>query len=120
MDRAAVDAVRVSTRPTTNTSIVPDLRRNACKQSPRGRVASRISRVRPHHPGEEYIYILQGPVEIHTEFYEPIMLQTSESIYIDGAMGHAYVASGGPRSIRPGVCSSAADDLMESLMSPAF
>jgi transcriptional regulator with XRE-family HTH domain len=70
-----------------------------------------------HHPGEEYIYILEGPVEIHTEFYEPILLQTGESIYIDSTMGHAYIApKGSDEALVLGVCSSEAEDLMESLM----
>lgn len=70
-----------------------------------------------HHPGEEYIYVLHGPVEIHTEFYEPVVLQTGESIYIDSTMGHAYVVPEGHQEAWVlGVCSSADDDLMESLM----
>jgi hypothetical protein len=70
-----------------------------------------------HHPGEEYIYVLQGPVEIHTEFYEPILLQTGESIYLDSTMGHAYLApKGQDEALVLGVCSSADDDLMDSLM----
>jgi quercetin dioxygenase-like cupin family protein len=70
-----------------------------------------------HHPGEEYIYVLRGPIEIHTEFYEPILLQTGESIYIDSTMGHAYVAPDGSEDAMVlGVCASAEDDLMESLM----
>jgi hypothetical protein len=61
--------------------------------------------------------VLQGPVEIHTEFYEPIVLQTGESIYIDSTMGHAYVAPRGhEEALVLGVCSSADDDLMDSLM----
>jgi hypothetical protein len=56
-------------------------------------------------------------VEIHTEFYEPILLQTGESIYIDSTMGHAYVApKGQDDALLLGICSSADDDLMESLM----
>jgi transcriptional regulator with XRE-family HTH domain len=70
-----------------------------------------------HHPGEEYIYVLEGPVEIHTEFYEPILLQTGESIYIDSTMGHAYIApKGSDEALVLGVCSSEAEDLMQSLM----
>ena len=70
-----------------------------------------------HHRGEEYIYVLQGPVEIHTEFYEPVVLQTGESIYIDSTMGHAYVAAKGhDEALLLGICSSADDDLMDSLM----
>jgi len=70
-----------------------------------------------HHPGEEYIYVIEGPVEIHTEFYEPVVLQTGESIYIDSTMGHAYVLpKGREQALVLGVCSSAEEDLAEALM----
>ena len=69
------------------------------------------------HPGEEYIYVIKGPVEIHTEFYEPVVLQTGESVYIDSTMGHAYVVpEGHDEAWVLGVCSSADEDLMESLI----
>jgi transcriptional regulator with XRE-family HTH domain len=113
------DAVRVNTPNYEYFYMCPDLRRK--------RMVPTVTRIRArsveefgelvHHPGEEYIYILQGPVEIHTEFYEPVVLQTGESIYIDSTMGHAYVASGpAHEALVLGICSSAADDLMESLM----
>lgn len=71
-----------------------------------------------HHSGEEYIYVLEGQVEIHTEFYDPVVLSVGESIYIDSNMGHAYVAAEGCEEATVlGVCSSAEEeDLMESLM----
>jgi len=70
-----------------------------------------------HHAGEEYIYVLEGRVEIHTEFYDPIVLGAGESIYIDSNMGHAYVAAEGcDEASVLGVCSSADEGLMESLM----
>jgi transcriptional regulator with XRE-family HTH domain len=71
-----------------------------------------------HHSGEEYIFVLEGRVEIHTEFYDPIVLDVGESIYIDSNMGHAYVAAEGCEEATVlGVCSSAEEeDLMESLM----
>lgn len=70
-----------------------------------------------HHAGEEYIFVLEGRVEIHTEFYDPIVLEAGESIYIDSNMGHAYVAAEGCEEATVlGVCSSAEEDLMESLM----
>lgn len=71
-----------------------------------------------HHSGEEYIYVLEGQVEIHTEFYDPIVLSAGESIYLDSNMGHAYVAAEGcDEATVLGVCSSAEEeDLMESLM----
>ena len=98
-----------------------------CPELRRKRMVPTVTRVRArsieefgdlvHHPGEEYIYVLQGPVEIHTEFYEPIVLQTGESVYIDSTMGHAYVApKGHDEALVLGVCSSAGDDLADSLM----
>jgi transcriptional regulator with XRE-family HTH domain len=70
-----------------------------------------------HHAGEEYIYVLEGRVEIHTEFYDPIVLDAGESIYIDSNMGHAYVAAEGCEEATVlGICSSAEEGLMESLL----
>ena len=113
------NAIRVNTPNYEYFYMCPELRRK--------RMVPTVTRIRArsveefgelvHHPGEEYIYVLQGPVEIHTEFYEPIVLQTGESIYIDSTMGHAYVApKGHDEALVLGVCSSASDDLMESLM----
>lgn len=70
-----------------------------------------------HHSGEEYIYVIEGCVEIHTEFYDPIVLEAGESLYIDSNMGHAYVAAEGcDEASVLGVCSSADEGLMESLL----
>jgi len=70
-----------------------------------------------HHSGEEYIYVLEGSIEVHTEFYETVVLHVGESIYIDSNMGHAYLAAEGcEEAIVLGVCSSADEGLMESLL----
>lgn len=70
------------------------------------------------HSGEEYIYVLDGRIVVHTEFYEPVLLEQGESIYIDSQMGHAYVvAEGCEEATVLGVCSSADEGLMNSLMS---
>ena len=69
------------------------------------------------HSGEEYIYVLDGRIEIHTEFYDPVILEKGESIYIDSQMGHAYVvAEGCEQATVLGICSSADEDLMSSLL----
>ena len=69
------------------------------------------------HSGEEYVYILAGKVEVHTEFYDPVLLEEGESIYIDSNMGHAYLAAAGcDEATTIGVCSSAEEDLMSSLL----
>jgi transcriptional regulator with XRE-family HTH domain len=49
------------------------------------------------HSGEEFIYVLRGTVEVHTEFYEPATLRTGEGVYIDSTMFHASLTAG-PRS----------------------
>jgi transcriptional regulator with XRE-family HTH domain len=70
------------------------------------------------HSGEEYIYVLEGRIEVHTEFYDPVVLEEGESIYIDSQMGHAYVVAEGCDEARViGICSSADEGLMNSLMS---
>ena len=70
------------------------------------------------HTGEEYIYVLDGTIEVHTEFYDPVVLEKGESIYIDSQMGHAYIVAGGCEEATVlGVCSSADESLMSSLMS---
>lgn len=70
------------------------------------------------HSGEEFIYVLEGRIKVHTEFYDPVVLAPGESIYLDSNMGHAYVtADGCEEATVLGVCSSTDEGLMESLMS---
>src|SRR3954447_20333982 len=69
------------------------------------------------HSGEEYIHVLEGTIIVHTEFYDPVTLKTGEAIYIDSNMGHAYVAAEDcDEALVLGVCSSADEALMSSLM----
>ena len=69
------------------------------------------------HSGEEYIHVLEGNIVVYTEFYDPVALQAGEGIYIDSNMGHAYVAGEGcDEALVLGVCSSADEALMDSLM----
>jgi transcriptional regulator with XRE-family HTH domain len=70
-----------------------------------------------HHSGEEFIYVVSGRIVVHTEFYDPVTLAAGESIYIDSNMGHGYVTAEGCReAVILGVCSSAEDGLMDSLL----
>ena len=69
------------------------------------------------HSGEEYVHVLEGSILVHTEFYDPVTLAQGEGIYIDSNMGHAYVAADGcDEALVLGVCSSADESLMNSLM----
>jgi transcriptional regulator with XRE-family HTH domain len=45
--------------------------------------------------GERFALVLDGPVEFHCEHYEPVTLQRGDSLYVDAAMPHAFVAPKG-------------------------
>jgi len=45
--------------------------------------------------GERFAYVLLGPVEFHCDHYETVTLNTGDSIYVDAAMPHAFVAKKG-------------------------
>ncbi len=47
-----------------------------------------------HHEGEEWMYVLSGSVELHTELYAPLHMRPGDAVYIDSGMGHAMVALG--------------------------
>jgi len=47
------------------------------------------------HEGEEFIYVLEGEVELHTEFYETITLRPGDCAYFDSRMGHALTCRQG-------------------------
>ena len=69
------------------------------------------------HHGEEYIYVLKGRVVVNTEFYDSIVLEEGQSLYIDSSMGHAYLAADGCDEAEVlGVMSSADDELMHTLL----
>lgn len=52
------------------------------------------------HDGEEWMYVIEGQIELHTELYAPLVMNEGDSIYIDSGMGHAMVAlSGDPARV---------------------
>jgi transcriptional regulator with XRE-family HTH domain len=44
------------------------------------------------HNGEEFVYVLTGAIEVHTEFYAPFRLNIGESAYFDSSMAHLYIS----------------------------
>lgn len=68
------------------------------------------------HPGEEFIYVLEGRIEIHTEFYDTVTLEVGQSVYIDSDMGHAYLAGEGcDEAVLLGVMAGSDEDEVKSL-----
>ena len=45
------------------------------------------------HPSEDFVYVLSGRVSLHTEFYEPVTLETGDSVFFDARMGHAFLTA---------------------------
>lgn len=43
------------------------------------------------HPGEEFIFVTEGRIEVHTEYYAPRILEVGEGVYLDSLMGHAFI-----------------------------
>jgi len=43
------------------------------------------------HEGEEYLYVVSGAIELHSDLYAPLRLEKGDSIYFDSAMAHAYL-----------------------------
>jgi transcriptional regulator with XRE-family HTH domain len=44
------------------------------------------------HDGDDFLLVLEGTVELHTEFYEPVTLEEGDSIYYDAQMGHICIS----------------------------
>lgn len=113
------DAVQVTTDNYDYFYLCTDLRRK--RMIPiltriRARSASEFGDL-VRHQGEEFIYVMEGRVEVHTEFYDPVVIDQGQGIYLDSSMGHAYVAADGcDEAVVLGICSSEDEGLMDSLM----
>ena len=70
------------------------------------------------HEGEEVVYVIKGRIEVHTEFYDPVVIDEGQAIYLDSSMGHAYlVAEGCEEAVTLGVCSAEDEHLTSELLS---
>jgi transcriptional regulator with XRE-family HTH domain len=63
------------------------------------------------HEGEEFLLVLEGAIEVHTEFYAPVVLKAGDHLYIDSRMGHAYLAASNDTCRVVVVCTGPADEL---------
>jgi mannose-6-phosphate isomerase-like protein (cupin superfamily) len=69
------------------------------------------------HSGEEYVYVLKGQLTVHSEFYDPVLLQAGQSMYIDAHMSNAYLAAEGcEEAVTLRVCSSAKHNMENAIM----
>lgn len=45
------------------------------------------------HPGEEFVYVLSGSVDVYFETGQTVSLVKGDSLYFDSRIGHAYVST---------------------------
>jgi transcriptional regulator with XRE-family HTH domain len=64
------------------------------------------------HEGEEVIYVLSGKIVLHTEYYEPRLLETGDCAYFDSTMRHGCVTQGVEDAVVFWVCSSGTVDAL--------
>jgi transcriptional regulator with XRE-family HTH domain len=58
------------------------------------------------HDGEEFIFVVSGELELHSESYAPLRLAPGDSVYFDSGMAHAYVAAGKERCKILSICTA--------------
>jgi len=88
-----------------------------------------ITRIRAHdiaefgepvrHQGEEFIFVLEGKIEVHLQFYTSVTLTAGQGVYLDSTMGHAYIAKDCESALVLAVCSSENSNLAGELISLA-
>ena len=71
------------------------------------------------HTGEEFVFVLEGTIEVHMQFYTPVTLSAGHGIYLDSTMGHAYVAKNCESALVLAVCSSEDPNLTGELINLA-
>lgn len=97
-----------------------------CADLRRKRMVPILTRIRAHsieefgelvfHRGEEFIFVVEGTIEVHLQFYTAVVLTAGQGIYLDSTMGHAYLAKNCDSALVLGVCSSEDDNLASELI----
>src|SRR5450432_535060 len=54
--------------------------------------------------GEEFTYVLEGTIEVHTKLYRSVILDKGDYIYLDSTMPHAYLSKSAEDALILTVC----------------
>lgn len=57
------------------------------------------------HGGDEYVYVLEGAVDMVSDTYAPTRMKAGESMYFDSGMAHAFLAAAEGRCRILSICS---------------
>ena len=66
------------------------------------------------HPGEEFVYVLTGSIEVHFDTGKVERLEKGDSLYFDSSIGHAYVTVSRQLAKVVGVTSSESSMLQQA------
>lgn len=69
------------------------------------------------HHGEEFVYVIEGTLELHTEMYTPARLEVGDSVYFDSGMRHAYIAVGDAPCRILSICATPEAEIIDTLES---
>ncbi len=58
------------------------------------------------HEGEEFNYVVEGAIEVHTQYYSPVRLDTGDYIYLDSTMPHVFVSVSKKPAVVLSICTS--------------
>lgn len=115
---ATADSVRISTPNYEYEYLCADLREK--------RMVPLLTRIKSHsidefgelvrHQGEEFVYVLEGTIEVHLQFYAPVTVTAGQGIYLDSTMQHAYTAKDCDSALVLAVCSGENPNLARELM----
>jgi transcriptional regulator with XRE-family HTH domain len=80
-----------------------------------------LARIRAHsferlgelvqHQGEEFIFVLEGTIELHLQCYAPLVLREGQAVYFDSSMAHALLAKECDSALVLSVCSRDEPDI---------
>lgn len=56
------------------------------------------------HPGEEFVYVLRGALEVHFATGAVVALARGDTLYFDSRIGHAYISTSRMPAITVGAC----------------
>lgn len=71
------------------------------------------------HSGEEFTYVLNGAIEVHTAAYRPVTLNKGDYIYLDSTMPHAYLRASDEDAIILTICTSPNLQANETQITPS-
>jgi len=57
-----------------------------------------------HHEGEEWVFVVEGAIDLHTEHYASARLEEGDSAYFDSTMRHCFVNAGEGPAVILSVC----------------